>query len=192
MLGDGIPKNPKEAEKWFRRAADTGDPDGQFGLAMLYNLGEGVRKDLAKAIKWCRLAAAQGNRDAKCHLGHLYVQTDEEGNIRKAFKLFQEGADEGHAESMFFLGLLLIGGGEVEMDHAKGYMWLTLASVLIAPSKQGVAGQIKQAMGDAQMRLSEEDMERGREMAWEWQRKRHARKGRPASRKGRRAARRKR
>ena len=83
---------------------------------------------------------------------------------------------------MFYLGVLLSGGGGVEMDRVKGYMWLTLASVLIDPSFKGIIEGINQALELSQTRMSEEDMERGREMAWEWQRKRHAKKAGPGRR----------
>ena len=44
--------------KWFRKAADQGDADGQWHLAMCYL--SSVTKDYEEAVKWFRKAADQG------------------------------------------------------------------------------------------------------------------------------------
>jgi TPR repeat protein len=45
--------------RWFRLAADQGDFDGQYELALIYQVGRGVPQDYVEAYKWFSLAAAQ-------------------------------------------------------------------------------------------------------------------------------------
>ena len=53
-----------EAARWFERAANLGDVDSQFDLAILYERGEGVPRNLTEAYKWYSIAAKQDDRDA--------------------------------------------------------------------------------------------------------------------------------
>jgi TPR repeat protein len=55
----------KTSAEWFRKAAEKGDPEGQFlyGGALLY--GEGVDKDRAAAMEWLNKAASRGHLNAK-------------------------------------------------------------------------------------------------------------------------------
>ena len=69
----GIPKNTVEAAAWFRKAADQGYEDAEFGLGVMYALGGGVPKDSAEAVGWFRKAAAKGHRDAAQMLGTYYA-----------------------------------------------------------------------------------------------------------------------
>ena len=50
--GDGVPKDPLEAAKWFLLAAESGDVDAQYMLASLYDQGEGVKEDDVEAVRW--------------------------------------------------------------------------------------------------------------------------------------------
>jgi len=55
--GQGVPKDPKEALKWFRMAAQQGNGRAQFNLATLYTNGEGAPQNLARALVWFNAAA---------------------------------------------------------------------------------------------------------------------------------------
>jgi TPR repeat protein len=64
-----------EAMKWFRKAADQGNPRAQHNLGFMYAYanGESVLNDLAEAVKWYRKAADQGYRDAQFNLATMYA-----------------------------------------------------------------------------------------------------------------------
>ncbi len=66
------PADPTEAVRWFRKAADQGDPDGQYRLGSAYASGVGVREDKSEAAKWYLKAAEQGLTIAQYMLGHAY------------------------------------------------------------------------------------------------------------------------
>lgn len=62
--GTGLPRNDKEAVKWFRKAALQGSSEGQLNLAMMYAEGIGAPRDSREALKWYRKSAAQRNTTA--------------------------------------------------------------------------------------------------------------------------------
>ena len=60
--------------KWFRKAADQGNPRAQHNLGFMYAYanGESVLNDLAEAVKWYRKAADQGFAPSQYTLGLFY------------------------------------------------------------------------------------------------------------------------
>jgi TPR repeat protein len=54
----GLKKDYAEAERWYLRAADQGDPFAQASLAILFRFGKGVAQDYVEAYKWFYLAAS--------------------------------------------------------------------------------------------------------------------------------------
>jgi TPR repeat protein len=67
---------PREAVRWFRRAADQGNAAAQTSLGHMYELGKGVPRDSAEAICWYRKAADQGDAAAMLLLGERYESGD--------------------------------------------------------------------------------------------------------------------
>lgn len=53
----GLPKDQREAAKWYRRAAEQGNTSAMFFLAIQYMYGEGVPQDYVSAHFWFNLAA---------------------------------------------------------------------------------------------------------------------------------------
>ena len=62
--GYGVPKNDREAVKWFRLAAKQGFASAQYDLGRMYANGKGVTQDQQEAYIWFSLAVANGNNDA--------------------------------------------------------------------------------------------------------------------------------
>ena len=71
--GEGVPKDDREAVKWFLLAAEQGDAEAQYNLGVMYSKGEGVAEDDREAVKWYRKAAAQGLAPAQHNLGVMYA-----------------------------------------------------------------------------------------------------------------------
>ena len=59
-FGQGTPKDPEQAVKWYRLAAAQGHGGAQFNLGGLYFDGLGVPRDLVRATMWFTLSAAAG------------------------------------------------------------------------------------------------------------------------------------
>ena len=89
-----------EAAKWWRKAAEQGDPIAQYNLGNSYHLGRGVPKDQVEAVKWTRKAAEQDDPPAQYNLGNSYANG--EGVAKdtvEAAKWYRKAADQGHAEA---------------------------------------------------------------------------------------------
>ena len=56
--GLGVPQTYNEAFDLYMRAAEQGDPTGQYLLGLMYDKGHGVWQDTVLALKWLNLAAA--------------------------------------------------------------------------------------------------------------------------------------
>ena len=69
--GYGVEKDPREAVKWYRKAAEQGHATAQVGLGWCYYEGGGVEKDPREAVKWYRKAAEQGDAKAQKALSQL-------------------------------------------------------------------------------------------------------------------------
>ena len=72
--GSVVPKDEKEAVKWYRKAAEQRNATAQYSLGIMYYHGKGVAKDEVEAVKWIRKAAEQGLRPAKEALKELGVE----------------------------------------------------------------------------------------------------------------------
>ncbi|WP_322629310.1 tetratricopeptide repeat protein [Halothiobacillus sp.] len=72
--GDGVQQSYKLAEKWFKIAAENGDPEGQGLLAELYDgFHDGVAKNDFEAAKWHHKALAGGYFLSAESLGLQYL-----------------------------------------------------------------------------------------------------------------------
>jgi len=72
--GRGVTQDYAEAVGWYRKAAEQGDVEAQYGLGLMYDNGQGVPQDYAEAVKWYRKAAEYGDADAHYALGVMYSE----------------------------------------------------------------------------------------------------------------------
>jgi TPR repeat protein len=70
-MGEGVAKNPSEAAKWWKKAAEQDHADAQYFLGLSYSLGLGVPKIQKQAIYWLRKAVINGNKNALAALKNL-------------------------------------------------------------------------------------------------------------------------
>jgi len=88
----------EEAVGYYRKAADQGNADGQFGLGSMYSTGEGVKKDLAAARHWISLAAEQGHKQAigvmaQAHMSGQLGITEKEQQSEEALRWIKRAAE---------------------------------------------------------------------------------------------------
>ncbi|MGE3807714.1 MAG: tetratricopeptide repeat protein [Gemmataceae bacterium] len=103
-----------------REAAERGDANAQYRLALASDFGRGVPRDPAEAAKWYRKAADQGNAEAQNSLGSMYqhgqgVPVDYDN----ALSWYQKAAAQGHAEATANIGALYDFGLGVAKDERK-------------------------------------------------------------------------
>jgi hypothetical protein len=93
-------RDPGEAVKWFRRAADAGDAAGMLYMGGMYDLGEGAPQSDESAVYWYRQAYHLGDSHAMFNLGKMYengrgVPKDRD----RARELYRQGAERGDQEA---------------------------------------------------------------------------------------------
>lgn len=65
-------KNQKESFKWYLIAAERGDYDAAFYVALSYANGDGIGKNYVNAVKWYKIAAEHGSSSAMNNLAVCY------------------------------------------------------------------------------------------------------------------------
>jgi TPR repeat protein len=103
FMGKGVPKDPAEAARWFRKAANQGEPQSERILGLMYKAGSaGLPKDEAQAASWFRKAAGQGDSLAQAELGELFENG--RGGLAKddaeAMSWYRKAADQGNIAAL--------------------------------------------------------------------------------------------
>lgn len=112
-----------------REAAERGNTDAQFSLALRYFIGEGVPRDSVLGVVWCRKAADKGHPKAQFHLGWRY--SDGDGvpkDDAQAAVWYRRAADQGDADGQCALGDILSKGEGVPQDDAAAAAWYRKAA----------------------------------------------------------------
>ena len=115
--GYGIARDDAKAADWYRLAADRGDREAMFALAM-FHLGSRISNATSEQGKRLLAAAAKlGHAAAAYDLALLYM----EGRLfpqdfARAAELFRSAADMGNPEAQYALGTLYKEGRGVAKD----------------------------------------------------------------------------
>ncbi|CAD1475233.1 unnamed protein product, partial [Heterotrigona itama] len=105
LEGSDIVKQDNEtAYKYFKKAAELGNPVGQSGLGLMYLYGRGVERDTAKALQYFSEAAEQGWVDGQLQLGNMYFSgTGVRRDYKLANKYFSLASQSGHVLAFYNL-----------------------------------------------------------------------------------------
>jgi TPR repeat protein len=125
--GLGVRRDLKEATRWYRLAAEHGDPQGAFSLALAYLRGRGVEESRPNAVSWLEKAAATNHSGALYNLGLLAIDGDLQ-DFERARTMFGRAADLGNMDAAYALGLLYKEGRGVPRDPAKAAEWFRKAA----------------------------------------------------------------
>jgi TPR repeat protein len=109
----------KEAEYWYRKAAEQGNFSGTNSLSLLY---PDVPPDYKKVLSVNRKAAKQGDADAMMTIGMMYatgkgVPKDD----KEAAVWFRNAAEQGHEEAIFQIGMWYAKGRGVPQSKIVAY-----------------------------------------------------------------------
>ena len=163
LYGVAGKKNPDEAVRWFRLAAEKGHAKAQGILGLCYHSGQGVAQDFAEAAKWLRKAAEQDDAIAQFSLGALHANGQGlPKDAAEAAQWYRKAAEQGHAAAQTNLGAALQSGSGVEKDLPQAAAWYRKAA------QQGFA--LAQA-NLAQMLASGQGVARDPSEAVQWYRK---------------------
>jgi TPR repeat protein len=137
MLGElyanamGVKRDYAKAAEWYKRAADAGDREGMFALAMIRLSGRGgVAPNREEGAKWLASSAKLGNPKASYNLALLYLdgQTFPQ-DIKRAAELLRVAADAGNPEAQYALATFYKEGTGVEKSIDKAVRLLQAASL---------------------------------------------------------------
>jgi TPR repeat protein len=150
--GRGVVKDYKKAFNLYKSAANSGNPRGQSGLAMLYIKGEGVEKNLEEGKRYNDLALE--SNDARAMYNMVYFRKNEAGtwlnksvelnyyealavkggvyssesykgkDYRLAIELFKKAAQQDYAPAFNKLAKMFLEGKGVKQDKFKGAILL--------------------------------------------------------------------
>jgi TPR repeat protein len=147
--GWGVPQDDAKAATWFRKAAEQGHAEAQFGLGAIY-----AHTDYTQAASWYRKAAEQGHADSQRCLGEFYVcgwgvemdyaqaafwmrkmveqavETEERLSVILSVDDYwlRTAAEQGIVNAQYLLGWLYHHGRHVRQDHAQAAKWYRMAA----------------------------------------------------------------
>jgi SEL1 protein len=102
--GPHIKQDNQTAYRYFKTAADNGNPIGQAGVGIMYFHGSGRDKDYAKALKYFQLSSDQGYVEGHFLLGIMhYYGHGTSKDYKSAVKYFKVAAELGHVLANFNL-----------------------------------------------------------------------------------------
>lgn len=93
--------NYAEAQKYWSKAAEKGNPHGYFNIGILYLYGNGVEKDVNKTINYWTQSADLDNSHAMVALGNLYFDKKAlTRDVKNAYLWFKKAVDNGNTKAI--------------------------------------------------------------------------------------------
>lgn len=138
----GVSKNQKESFKWYLIAAESGDYDAAFYVALSYANGNGIDKNYVEAVRWYKIAAEHGSSSAMNNLAVCYenghgVEKDE----KKAFSLYLKAAEAGGLIAANNVSVCYQKGTETEVNPQQALFWKEKAAEDGNSKAQGVLAE---------------------------------------------------
>lgn len=127
QAGYGVQEDAREAARWYTLAADKGNKDALFSLAMMLLDGSLGTIDKVRGIPLLVKAAEGGNPAAQYNLG-LLASNEDPPDWTRAFQWFARSAELGMAEGEYNLGILYAEGKSVEKNLVTAASWYAKAA----------------------------------------------------------------
>lgn len=127
--GEGGERDLKNAERWWKKAADNGNALAAFNLGYLYFRGAIGPSDLAAARALWEQAAKKKQPDAM--FGAALLQCTGAGgdkDMKGGLARMHEAASIGHPQAEHFLGLAYLEGNGVAKNRARAERYLARAA----------------------------------------------------------------
>ena len=113
----------------YRKAAENGNVNAKYQLAVHYAIGKGVEKNGEIALQWCLQAAEKGHAKAQVEIGILYLKgISFEQDQAKAVEWFRKSAVQGEAEGQYYLALCYSAGHGVLQNTPLAEKWFRKAA----------------------------------------------------------------
>ncbi|MDB5593380.1 MAG: sel1 repeat family protein [Hyphomicrobiales bacterium] len=138
--GYSVKRDPAEAAHWYKLAADRGDRQATFALALAALQGSGIPKDKALAKTLFQKAAAAGHSGALYNLGIMAIDNEIQ-DFKAAADYFRRAADAGNMDGAYSLAVLYREGKGVPKDLTQSAEWLRRAA-----AERNVAAEVEYAI----------------------------------------------
>ena len=127
-FGRGTPKDPFEAVRLYKIAAEMGNIVAQYNLGVCLQRGEGIPRDPVEAFTWLKRAADAGHARAQNSVGSA-LQTGHgvEEDDALSVVYYRRAADQGNETAMKNLGMCYAAGAGVPRDRPFAVLWLKRA-----------------------------------------------------------------
>ena len=124
-------KNYIQAFALFMQAAELGNADAMFFLALCYENGNGTKTNLEKAVEWYKKSAELGNAKSMNNLGLCYQEGKGVNQAHlQAVIYFQKASELGNAYAMNNLGIAYRDGLGINPDMKKAFEWFKKSAEL--------------------------------------------------------------
>ena len=122
-------RDPIEAERLYRQAAQQGHVVAQYQLAEMYYFGDaGISRSPAESVRWLTAAAERGFILAQSQLGVAYESGDGvRRDLRAAAFWYAASGQQGDPFAQYQLAILYYHGAGVRQSDVAEFAWLNLA-----------------------------------------------------------------
>ncbi|WP_341897313.1 tetratricopeptide repeat protein [Ferrovibrio terrae] len=152
----GVSRSGAEAEKWYRRAAESGLAEAQNSLGS----GAQAARRYEEARGWYEKAAAQNHDLALNSLGYLYdMGLGVPQDRRKAFEYYTRAANVGEPEAMWNIANMYGAGQVGDKDMHMACVWVFRANRFSSPGSR-VEKPAQQGVVYLRRTLSADDLRR--------------------------------
>ncbi len=136
---NGVAKDVRAAERWYRQAARSGSAEAEFNLGRFYSQGLGGIKNSEEGARWFRQAADHDMQQAEAILGGIYYRGDGvPQDYAEALNWFRKAAEHGVATEQYDLGLMYYKGQGTPPDKAAALEWFRKAADQGVASAEGM------------------------------------------------------
>lgn len=164
--GGGLCKSKDEAEKWYRKAAESGNVEAQNSLGSLLQ----ERQKYAEALAWYERAAKHGHALALNNLAYLHdLGLGTKQDRKKAFNLYAASAQLGWAEAMWNIANMYGAGQLGNVDLLTACVWTMRAFDHSKPSERVLRQRIKSVWPALQEKLTPNERTQCESDAKSWQ-----------------------
>ncbi len=153
-------KNPTDALKWFKKAADAGDLKAQLYCAAAYHFGVGTKKNEDKARRYDILASKQGNSLAQASLAEHFLESRHASNKKLGMIWLNKAIEQNEPEAQYLLAEVYAEGKLLpkDLDKAKS-LYESANAAGYFPAMQGLAKLAKDANDEVLAKSWEEKYE---------------------------------
>ena len=128
-FGAGITADSYKALDYYKRGAQSGDPEAATALGIIYRDGDGTKVSYQDSFRWFSRASELGSVEGQYHLGTFYLDGNGvDRDLERGKKLIIRASNQGLADAQNRLGEIYQAQGNSESALKKAYNLFLKAS----------------------------------------------------------------